>query len=77
MPQGKYQVIGKIDSGPVPFIEDFPYTFFPLAAPDMFFRDTAWLANGGLKGQGLNERSPACEPGLVRNEVLLESMDGG
>lgn len=77
MPQGEDQVIDKIVSGPVPLVEDPPYAFFPLAAPHMFFRDAAWPANRCLKGQGLDERSPAGEPCLLGDEVLLKGVDRG
>src|SRR3990172_12046600 len=50
MSKGECQVIGKLVSGPVPFIEDQPDALLPLAAAHMFFRDTAWSRNWGLDG---------------------------
>ena len=52
-------MLGKLVAGLVALVEDTKTTFFALTAANMFLRNTAWLPDGRLDAERLDERREA------------------
>ena len=73
MAQGKGQMVGQLVAGLVALVEDAKTPFLALAASNMFLRNTAWLPDGCLDTERLDERREACKLCPFGNKLLLEA----
>ena len=71
--QCKGQMIGHLVAGLIALVEDTKTTFLSLTASDMFLRDTAWLPDGRLETECMDERRPTDELRPFGNDLVLEA----
>jgi hypothetical protein len=72
VPQREAQLVAEGFAGPVPLIEDGPAPVLPAARLDMLAGDGARLADGRADAEAMNKESPAREPCVRRNCLLLK-----
>ena len=66
-------MIGKLIARLVTFIENAKTTFFSPTITYMFLRDAAWLLNGRLQAERLDQRRPTGELRPLWNDLVLEA----
>lgn len=71
----KDQVIGKVLTRPIPFVEDAPPLFLPAAPAHMLFGDRARIPHGGLDSERMHERCPPGQSGTLGDILLLEDRE--
>jgi len=73
MAQGESQMVSKLAAWLVSFVEYAPALFLSPTTSNKFLRNTAWLLNGCLQAECLDERRPTGKLRSLWNGLLLET----